>query len=125
MSTGVFRVEQVGPTMVVTPTDDLRELEFDRIEDGAAEVFQALEKGHAKNVVIDLHHTSYYGSTALSFFVKLWKRVKTDGGQMVLCGVSDQEQEVLQATHLDKLWPQSPDRARALTRIDAAATSAE
>lgn len=118
MRSAVFEVEQIGPTTIVTPTGNLRELEFDRIEEGAAEVFEALEKGSTKNVVVDLQHANYYGSTALSFFVKLWKRVKTDGGQMVLCGISAQEQEILKATHLDRLWPQCADREAALASID-------
>ncbi len=117
MNRGVFQIEQQEQTLVVTPLSDLRELEFDRIEAGAAEVFQLLEAGEAVNVVIDLHNTNYCGSTALSFFVKLWKRVKTRSGQMVFCGVSDMEREILKVTNLDRLWRQCSDRTEALALV--------
>jgi anti-sigma B factor antagonist len=118
MNSGIFEVEQIGSTMVVTPTEDLTEFEFDRIEASALQVLEKLENGNVQNLVVDLQRTKYYGSTALGFFVKLWKRVKTNGGQMVFCGVSDQEQEVLRATHLDQLWPQQTDREQALAAIE-------
>jgi anti-anti-sigma factor len=54
---------------------------------------------------LDFHKTGYYGSTALGFFVKLWKKVSKRKGRMVFCNVSDHEKEILQITKLDQLWP--------------------
>jgi anti-anti-sigma factor len=119
MTQGIFQIDQEGPTLVVTPTSDLRELEFDRIEAGAAEVLQSLEEGRATNVIVDLKNSNFCGSTALGFFVKLWKRVKTSGGQMVFCGVSVTEQAILKVTHLDTLWPQRPDLKEAFALIQS------
>ena len=117
MSENVFRLEQRGATLIVSPTSDLRELEFDRIESGAGEVLELLVVGSVKNVVIDLKDTDYYGSTALSFFVKLWKRVKTADGKMVFCEMSEHEVEILKITHLDDLWPVYANREEALKAV--------
>jgi len=117
MSNEVFQIEQLEDTLVLTPTTDLRELEFDAIEGGAESVLALLDDAHVQNVLLDFHNTDYYGSTALAFFVKLWKRVKSGGGIMVFCEISVHEQEVLRLTHLDTLWPIFATRAEALEHI--------
>ena len=64
--------------------------------------------------IMDFHKTDYYGSTALGFFVKLWKRVRERNGRMIFCNVSEQEREILTVMRLDKLWAirASRDEAR-------------
>ena len=104
-SVPVFAEEKRGDTLVVTPLENLREFEFDRLEAAAVGVFQEIEAKAVKNVVLDFGKTDFYGSTALGFFVKLWKRVRAGGGQLVFCNVSSHEREVLQLTHLDHCWP--------------------
>jgi anti-anti-sigma factor len=54
---------------------------------------------------MDFHKTDYYGSTALAFFLKLWKRVRNRNGRMAFCNISDHEREILTVTQLDRLWP--------------------
>jgi len=110
-------IEQTGKTIVVTPSTNLSELAFERIETEAAEVFDLLDKQPRRNVVIDFQQTDYYGSTALSFFVKLWKRVRQAGGEMVFCNVSDHEREILEVTKLDALWGIYPTREEALAHV--------
>ena len=87
-SVPVFAEEKRGDTLVVTPLENLREFEFDRLEAAAVGVFQEIEAKAVKNVVLDFGKTDFYGSTALGFFVKLWKRVRAGGGQLVFCNVS-------------------------------------
>jgi anti-anti-sigma factor len=112
---GIFEIEQDCDTIIVVPTGNLRELEFLRIEAGAGDVL-ALANG-VKNVVLDFHKTDYYGSTALAFFVKLWKRVSRQNGRMAFCNVSDHEKEILQVTKLDHLWPICSSRNAALEAV--------
>ena len=114
---GVFEFERMGQTLIVTPLTDLRELDFREIEAGASELLRLLGNDTIKNVVVDFHKTDYYGSTALGFFVKLWKRVRERGGRMAFCGVSDHEREILRITRLDGLWPICPSREEALQAV--------
>jgi anti-anti-sigma factor len=90
--------------VVVVPERDLREFDFGEIEEEGAEILDLLESHAARSLVIDFHNTDYYGSTALSFFVKLWKRVRLNGGRMAFCNVSPHEREILELTHLNTLW---------------------
>ncbi len=115
----IFDFEHSGDTLILIPNTDLRELEFDTLEAGSDEVFRALDSETITNVIIDFHKTDYYGSTALTFFVKFWKRIKSRGGQMVLCQVSVHEQEILELTNLISLWSVCKTRQEAIDMIQA------
>jgi len=118
-ATGAFEVEREGQTLIVTALTDLRELDFLEIEAGARDILQMLGNGTIKNVVMDFYKTDYYGSTALGFFIKLWKRVRDRKGHMAFCGVSDHEREILQVTNLDGLWPICSSREEALKAVQS------
>jgi len=118
-TTGAFGIERAGQTLVVTVQTDLRELDFRGVEAGASEIFDQLARGAVKDVVLDFRNTDYYGSTALGFFVKLWKRLKERDGRMAFCGVSAHEREILKVTNLDGLWPVYATREEALRAMQA------
>src|SRR5579864_8400507 len=100
----IFEIQQQNDTVIVVPTVDLRELEYQRIDTGASRVLALLNGTGIKNVIFDFSKTDYYGSTALCFFLKLWKRIRMRNGRMAFCNVSAHEKEILQITHLDHLW---------------------
>ncbi len=114
-----FLLERDGDTLVVTPQADLSELEYQQIEGGAREVLSLLGEGEVRNVVLDFHRSQYFGSTALGFFVKLWKRVRERGGHMAFCNVSGRGREILEVTKLTGLWPTCASRADALREVRA------
>ena len=113
----LFDIEQQDATLIVTPLLDLRERDFQRIERGAREILERLNGTGLKNVVLDFHRTDYYGSTALAFFVKLWKLVRRLNGRMAFCNVSDHEKRILRTTKLDRLWPIRSSRSEALEAV--------
>ncbi len=114
---GIFEIEPQGDTLIVAPVVDLSELDYQRIDAGAGEILGLLNGGGIKNVVLDFHRTDYYGSSALGFFLKLWKRVRIRDGRMAFCNVSDHERDILRATKLDHLWPILPSRSEALEAV--------
>lgn len=113
----VFETERAHDTLIVVPVVDLRELDYQRIEEGSGEILDLLHSSDIKNVVIDFHKTDYYGSTALGFFVRLWKQVRRRKGRMAFCNVSDHEKETLHITNLDHLWPICSSRVEALEAV--------
>lgn len=112
-----FAIERQDGIVIVIPQVDLRELNYEWIEDGARAVLDLLDGSQIKDVILDFHKTDYYGSTALGFFLKLFKRVRKRGGHMVFCNVSEHEKEILQITGLDNLWPICSTRQAALAAI--------
>jgi anti-anti-sigma factor len=115
---GIFEIETAGPTVIVTPRTDLDELEYQEIEAGAAEILSLLQQPPVKNIIFDFHRTDTYGSTALGFFVKVWKRLRSGHGQMAFCNVSDHEMEILRITKLDHVWRICSSREEALQALE-------
>jgi len=113
----VFETERDGDTIILTPKHDLGELQFAEIESAASSVLEWIKLAQVKNVIIDFHKTDYFGSTALGFFTKLWKRVKIATGHMALCNVSEHEREILRITNLDRLWPICNSRDKAIEAV--------
>jgi anti-anti-sigma factor len=113
----LFDVERDGDILVVIPTSNLRESAYEALDEGAKRVFDLLAAEDIKGVVLDFHRTDYYGSTALGFFLRLWKRISSRGGHMAFCNVSEHEREILAVTRLDTLWPTCRTRLEALKAV--------
>jgi anti-anti-sigma factor len=114
---GIFDIEVEGDTIIVVPAADLRALDYKRVELGAKAILELLDDAAIKNVVVDFGKTDYYGSTALGFFVKLLKRVRSRNGLMAFCNVSDHEKEILRITGLHQSWPICASRIEALEAV--------
>ena len=113
-----FEIEQHGESMILTPNADMGELDHERISVGMKKVLEALEQAPTvKNLVLDFHRTTYYGSTALGYFVRLWKTICTRRGRMAFCNLSDHEREILTITRLDNLWAICGSRDEALKSV--------
>jgi anti-anti-sigma factor len=111
----MFEIEREGATIIFTPAANLRELED--MESNAREVVDLLSDLSIKNLVMDFHKTDYFGSSALAFFMKLWKTVKGRSGCMAFCNLSEHEQEILHVTKLDTLWTICASRAEAMKAV--------
>jgi anti-anti-sigma factor len=114
----ILDVERQGDTLVLVPAQDLRELECDRVEGAAGDVLGLLQDPSIRNIVIDFHRTDYFGSTALSFFLMVWKTIRQRQGTLALCNVSAHENEILDVAGLH-FWPICASRAEALAAVQA------
>ncbi len=113
----LFEFELQDDILVVVPQTDLHELDYQRIEAGAKGILDLLYSILIRHVVLDFHMTDTYGSTALGFFVKLLKRVRSRNGHMAFCNVSAHEKEILQITGLHHSWPICASRAEAMEAV--------
>jgi anti-anti-sigma factor len=113
----LFQMQVDGDVLILSPTSNLSELELSYFEEEFRTVIQKLSDADYRNVVLDFEGTDYYGSTALGFFLKLWKRIRSVDGKMAFCNVSSHEQEVLRLTRLDTLWPICSTRAQAVDQL--------
>ena len=121
----LFTLSRADHTIIVTPQRNLTEFDFTQIETEAAEILGQITKNGGPNVVVDFSKIDYTGSTALSFFTRLFKKTRCCGGEMAFCNVSPVEREVLQVTRLDTLWPicDSVDDALAAVGNSSSGTS--
>ena len=103
---GLFHVEQLDHTVVVTPLRNLTELGTDDLLDcdpGGA--IRLLELRQARNVIIDCHHIDRCCSSAVGLFIRLWKRSQANLGRMAFCNVSPHMQQIVEILRLDAVWP--------------------
>jgi anti-anti-sigma factor len=114
---GFIKIEHRGETVILTPATSLGELQYAGMEPEAAAVLDLLKGEKAARVVIDLRNADYFGSSALGFFLRIWKRVCGVGGRMAMCHVSAHAREILQLTGLDQLWPVCRSRRQALAAV--------
>jgi anti-anti-sigma factor len=117
VSSGLFDGERDGDILVLVPKVDLRESNYLEIEAGAQGILDLVSAPEVKGLVIDFHRTDYFGSTALGFILRLWKRVSSHGGRLAFCNVSEREKEILLVTRLDTLWPVCATRDDALRAV--------
>jgi len=113
----LFTMERHGEILILSPNMNLSELELSSFDEETRAVVQHFEEYGFRSVIFDFTGTDYYGSTALGFFVKMWKRVRNADGQMAFCNVSDHEREVLKLTRLDSLWAICSSRNEAITTV--------
>ena len=113
----LFDVGREGETLIISPTANLRELNFREIEEGMEKLFELLRSTPVRNVVLNFGKTDYFGSTALTLFIRLWKTVRARDGRMALCNVSDYEREILAVAKFDSLWPIYPSVEEALAAV--------
>jgi anti-anti-sigma factor len=101
----LFAIRREENAVVLTPQRDLSEFEFAQIDVEAAELMGRIAKEGGTNVIVDFSKIEYSGSSALSFFTRLFNNTRLRGGEMAFCNVSSGEREVLRITRLDTLWP--------------------
>jgi anti-anti-sigma factor len=109
-----FEIEQQNDTIVVVLAENLGALEYERFEEEGRAIFDCLNGADVKNVVLDFQKTNYVGSTAIGFFLRIWKQVGIQNGSMALCNVSGREKDSFHVTKLDQLWPICSSRKDAM-----------
>jgi anti-sigma B factor antagonist len=102
---GIFATEFDGRTLILTPICDLHETHYPQIEESAALVLEFMEQRPVHDMIVDLTGTDWFGSTALSFLVRVWNKLRARKGCLILCHVTEHESEILRVTRLQNAWP--------------------
>ena len=111
---GFFEIVRDGDSLIVIPTIDLRETVFERLCDETTNILAAFDGTTTRHLIMDFHRTQEFGSTAIGYFVTLWKRIRERNGRMAFCNLTPYEKEILHVTRLDQLWPLCATREDAL-----------
>jgi stage II sporulation protein AA (anti-sigma F factor antagonist) len=90
-------LEQGVLTLAITD----QQVQGDQLSDGLRkEFFQALEQSQGRHVVVDLGQVKYLGSAGFRPLLSLYRRVRDQGGSMVLCNLNPDVEEVFRITRL-------------------------
>lgn len=72
-----------------------------------------------RRLVVDLAGVEYVSSAGLRVFLKLARRVKDTGGELLLCAMGEPVRQVFDLAGFLPLFAIEPSRERALTRLGA------
>jgi anti-anti-sigma factor len=115
----LIEVERLENTLIMTLQHDLRELDFQEIEEEQREILKMLAADPSlTRVLVDCGATDYFGSTALGLFVRLRRLMRWRGGRVALCHPSAHEQDILGVAGLAEAWPVYPTRDAALAALN-------
>jgi anti-sigma B factor antagonist len=115
----IFEIEHVGRITVLNLRRGVEEIQFDKPPADVAIVLDSIRRGRITDIVVDCHDVDFLRSTALGFFVTLWKRVENHGGRLVFCNVSEKARQILHATKLDHVWRVFDSRVAAVVELDS------
>jgi anti-sigma B factor antagonist len=85
------------------------------------ELHRLLEAGHNR-LIIDLSQVTYVNSGGLRCLVTVWRQARKQGGNIVICGLSEQIARVFTIVGFDKvflIYPNRSDAERGLAAADA------
>lgn len=113
--TALTQVVRQGDTTVVVFGPKCKHIDELIVEQASREVMDAVSSAAPPQVVLDLSGTEFFGSSFIEVLFRAWNRLQhKPGGKMALVGLGPYCREVLEITHLDKLWPMYDTRDAAL-----------
>jgi len=82
---------------------------FGKIDSGHSEdldtaLTEGIDQG-MRFIVVDMTDSSYIASSGLRVLIKAAKAIKSDGGQVTVCGLNEVVHEVLQVSGLLRIFP--------------------
>jgi anti-anti-sigma factor len=104
-SPDLFTIARHGELILISATPALENLEFGLDEPIAELIMRPIRSQDSPLIVFDLSQVDYFGSMFLAVLLRCWKLALTQGGMMVLSGVSERARELLRITSLDMVWP--------------------
>lgn len=117
----LVQVSRDGDITIVTFPAHLKHLDEQVIADVSRGLVAAAENSPAGRMILDLSTVEFFGSSFIEALFRAWNRLNNGRkGRLVLCGVQDYCREVLEVTHLDRLWPIVPTRQAAIDACTAA-----
>lgn len=116
----LFEPEDYENVWVLTPQDNLGELNFQQLSLDADRLLEVYgQSSGRRDVVIDFGRTSYFGSSTISVLLRIWKRVSERNSRMALCNLSPDELEILEVVRLHEIWPICGSREAAIAAVTA------
>ena len=108
-----FRVQNLPTCQVIELTlpELVDPLEFDRIN---VEVLAVLNGAASEQWIVDLSSVTYMGSAMLGLMVNMRQRVKSAGGRLVLCGMSQRLVDIFRACSMERLFTIARTRGDAI-----------
>ncbi len=105
---------------IISLGPDYENLDEGRLDELRDCIMQAATEASPPLVVIDLTHTRFFGSSFIEVLFRAFNHVdEKEGGKFCLSGLTPYCQEVIEVTHLDRLWPIYPTADEAVRQMSS------
>jgi anti-anti-sigma factor len=88
------------------------------LQDLSPVLLQAAQQADPPLLVLDMPHTAFFGSAFIEILFRLWNNLKARGdARFAISGLTQYCAEVIQVTHLDRLWELYGSQAEAVAGL--------
>ena len=115
-------VEQRDGVTVVLLGPGFENVDETVLDDASSVILDVAQNANPPLVVVDLSHTKFFGSAFIETLFRAWNRLNAEeGGRFCISGLTPYCREVIEVTHLDRLWTLSEtvDEAVATLRAES------
>lgn len=98
------RTTKRGPVTVVSLGPQYENLDEDSLQKVQRVLLQVASDAQPPLVVIDLSHTTFFGSSFIEILFRMWNRLNQRNGRFAISGLTDYCREVLEVARLNQLW---------------------
>lgn len=119
----VFEFERSGNILIVVPTGSLMEFRDNEVRNAYNATYRFLSDPEVRHLLIDFSQLEYFASTFVGMLIRLAKKARQDGGEAVLCRLSDNMRKMmktlmlLENTKTDFFWVPYPSREAAIAAL--------
>lgn len=98
-------IEKHGDITCIRLGPEFENLDEQALDGIRAELLEAAAAADPPRIIVDLQYTNFFGSSFIEVLFRIWNRINgMPGGKFGISGLTDYCREVLEVTHLDKLW---------------------
>ena len=118
--TGAPQLEQFDSVSVLAFGREFEHLDQHRLEDLSEAMLEAAGTVDPPRLVIDLSQTTFFGSSFLELLYRAFEILsKREGSAFAISGLTPYCREVIDITHLDRLWKIYDTRDEAVNALQA------
>ena len=113
----LFEAECIDGVSILTLRRDCMALYDGNLFKEISDLLDEIRQQKLRGVVIDMQRIARFGSSFLEAMRRIWNVIRSRGGTMALCGVSDLGMEIIQLARFDSVWEIHPSREAAIAGI--------
>jgi anti-sigma B factor antagonist len=114
-ASGPLSVVKEGDVTVIVFGPDQRQLDEVVLERISRQLIDVAQTVTPPKLIFDMAVTEFFGSSYIEVLFRVWKRLNSQpDAKFAITGLQQYCREVLEITHLDRLWPLYATREEAL-----------
>lgn len=118
-----FQVERKNDIAVVLLGSGYGSIEGELVKETETKLLEVVQHENCSHLIIDMSHTRFFGSSFIEALVRVWNELKKhEHGSLQLCSLQKYCKEVLDVTHLDRIWEVCDNCEQAISQCHSSKT---